>query len=99
MIGIKKTPFLKSKKLVNQHLYGFQRKFSENQKVAIMASLMIIANADGEYHRKQSQFLNKIARALGYKFSYDRIKEYLKEGPEQVFHKLNSLSIGQKTGI
>lgn len=86
----------KSKVSLDQHFQGFQNQFSANQKLAIMASLFIIANADGEFHNKEARFLKEVALALGYNYIPKNLDEFMKIGPEKVFQKLNSLEDSQK---
>jgi hypothetical protein len=89
--------FLKrNKSTINKHFRNFQDQFSENQKKAIMCSLLIIANSDGEFHRKEAQFLKEVARALGYHLSDVNLKDFMSIGPEGIFQILDSLDDGQK---
>ncbi|HBG86121.1 MAG TPA: hypothetical protein DDW62_01075, partial [Marinilabiliaceae bacterium] len=81
---------------VRQHLGGFQDEFSDNQKKAVMCSLMLIANSDGEFHRKEEMFFEQTATMLGYRLSGDYIDDLLAMGKEKLFQLLKSLDESQK---
>lgn len=91
--------FLKKKKTkstTKEHLVSFKDKFSGKQKKAVMGSLWIIANSDGEFHLKEAQFLKQIASVLGYKPSKINLPKFVAQGPDEIFKKLESLDGAQK---
>ncbi|MBL4656610.1 MAG: TerB family tellurite resistance protein [Flavobacteriales bacterium] len=57
-------------------LEGIQASFSEDQKKAILASLMRVSDADGDFHLLEEQLLRLIAGILDYDLrgSRDEIK-------------------------
>ena len=81
---------------INQHLREFQDQFSENQRKAIMSCLFIIANLDGEFHRKEEKFFIEAASVLGYKLSGDYLDDFMSMGGEKLINILNSLDDSQK---
>ena len=84
---------------VREHFGGFQDQFTANQKKAIMCSLFLVANSDGEYHKKEHQVFEQTATILGYKLHFaldDTIDELMTIGREQLFTILSSLDEGQK---
>ena len=85
--------------VVNEHLDGFQTGFNQQQKKAVMCSLFIIANSDGEFHNMENQFFEQTAALLGYRLSSDldtTIDEFMTMDRESLFRNLNSLGESQK---
>jgi len=81
---------------VNEHFSGFQKQFTENQKKAILISLIIIAGSDGEYHRNEEKFLFQIATVLGYPLKRNYLKDFLSYDKDELLLLLNSLGENQK---
>ncbi|MFG6686244.1 TerB family tellurite resistance protein [Mariniflexile sp. HNIBRBA6329] len=84
---------------VNEHLGGFQDDFNEHQKKAIMISLFLIANSDGEYHNKENQFFEQTATLLGYRLNPDfdkTVDDFMTMDKPSLFRHLNSLGSSQK---
>jgi uncharacterized tellurite resistance protein B-like protein len=84
---------------INEHLGGFQKEFNQQQKKAVMCSLLLIANSDGEYHNKENQFFEQTATVLGYRLSSDldtTLDEFMTMDRESLFRNLNSLGESQK---
>lgn len=83
---------------VRKHLGRFQDEFTDDQKKAVLFSLLMIANSDGEYHRKEEQFFEQACTTLG--FHIDAQGRYLDEfsamGRDRLFQLLASLDEGQK---
>ena len=86
----------KRQSAVREHLLGFGEDFTERQKKAIICSLLLIANSDGEYHRKEKQFLELSASLLGYQLQDDFFDEFESFDPVDIPNLLNSLDEGQK---
>lgn len=84
------------RKSTPDHLEGFRNKFSENQKIAILNSLYIIAYSDGEFHQTEAQFFNHIAKLLGYTNLRDKMDKFMSKGSSTIFQILNSLDENQK---
>lgn len=85
--------------VVNEHLDGFQTGFNQQQKKAVMCSLLIIANSDGEFHNTENQFFEQTATLLGYRLSSDlgtTMDEFMTMDRESIFKNLNSLGESQK---
>jgi uncharacterized tellurite resistance protein B-like protein len=57
----------RKQKEVENHLGQFQSDFTENQKRAILVSLYVIANSDGEFHQNEIDVFHNTADLLGYK--------------------------------
>lgn len=57
---------------------------------------MLIANSDGEFHRKEEMFFEQTATMLGYRLSGDYIDDLLAMGKEKLFQLLKSLDESQK---
>lgn len=81
---------------VRENLGDFQDQFTENQKKAIMCSLFLIANSDGEFHHKEQQFFEQTAMLLGYTLTSDILDEFLSMERTQLFQLLGSLKEDQK---
>ena len=89
----------KKQNVVNEHLGEFQTEFNQQQKKAVMISLFIIANSDGEFHNMENQFFEQTATLLGYRLSSDldtTIDEFMTMDRESLFRNLNSLGESQK---
>lgn len=81
---------------VNEHLNGFQVQFSENQKKAILTSLLLIASSDGDYHRKEEKFLEQTANMLNYRLKNNYFDDFMTINREDLFQYLDSLNENQK---
>lgn len=84
---------------VNEHLGGFKTGFNQQQKKAVMCSLFLIANSDGEFHNMENQFFKQTAALLGYRLSSDldsTLDEFMTMDRESLFRNLNSLGESQK---
>ncbi len=81
---------------VNEHLSGFQEQFSEKQKKAILTSLLLIANSDREYHRKEERFFEQTATMLDYRLQSDYMDDLMSPDQDELFQILNSLAESQK---
>lgn len=84
---------------VNEQLDGFQSEFSLNQKRAIMCSLFLIANSDGEFHYKEQRLFEKIAMLIGYQTDTDidsKLDDIMTMDRDKLFIYLNSLNESQK---
>jgi len=81
---------------VKQHFGSFQDSYTELQKKAILSGLLIIANADGEYHRKEAEFFMQTAALLGYKLQRNYLEDLLSIEPTNLTRILNNLDEGQK---
>lgn len=64
--------------------------------MAIIGSLLIIANSDGEFHKKEAQFLKEVSKVLGYKSSRSKLNKFMSIGLDEMFLKLNGLDDSQK---
>lgn len=85
--------------VVNEHLGGFQTGFNQQQKKAVMCSLFLIANSDGEFHNMENQFFEQTATLLGYRLSSDldtTLDKFMTMDRESLFRNLNSLGESQK---
>jgi len=86
-------------KTVREHFGGFQDNFSDQQKKAIMLSLFLIANSDGEYHYKEHQFFTQAATILGYRLKSSddaQLEEFMSFDRETLMKTLSTLDEGQK---
>lgn len=83
-------------KILKEHLTDFQNGFSEYERRAILISLLIIANSDGEFHSKESSYFEMISKQLGYKLEEDYIDEFFKIDREEVYQILKGLNRKQK---
>jgi uncharacterized tellurite resistance protein B-like protein len=81
---------------INKHLGDFQGQFSENQKKAILNSLLLIACSDGEYHQTEADFFEQAATLLGYRLNHDYANELSSFSRDKLFQLLNSLNESQK---
>ncbi len=81
---------------VNPHIREFQNQFSENQRKTIMSCLFVIANLDGEFHRKEEEFFVEIASVLGYRLTGDYLDDFMSIGRERLTKILNGLDDSQK---
>jgi hypothetical protein len=87
----------KKQEIVSNHLGGFPDSFTEKQKEAIICSLFIIANCDGEIQMKGKDFLLQSSALLGYSFKKDYIVDLLMTlKPSDITKHLNELNEGQK---
>lgn len=86
----------KQQTAVQEHLSRFQDQFTENQKIAIMNSLFVIANSDDEFHEKEQQFFEQTAMLLGYQLTNNIFKKFTSITHEEHFKMLNSLNESQK---
>lgn len=89
----------KDQKDVQEHLQSFKDSFSDEQKKAVICSLFLIANIDGEYHQKEKDFFEETADVLGYTLKEDtdkQVREFLSISREELFEMLKSLSKEQK---
>jgi len=86
----------KSQEVVVQHLSGFNKSFTTIQKEAILQALFVIANIDGQYHKKEANFFALAAKTLNYDLSEDIIDKLLLITPEHQFDILKNLDDSQK---
>lgn len=87
------------KEKASEHFRRFQSEFNAQQKKAIMCSLFMIANSDGEYHNEEHLYLEQIASVLGYHLGSDLNKivdEFMTINRDEIFQNLNNLSESQK---
>ena len=82
--------------VINEHLSGFQEEFSEDQKNAILCSLFLIANSDGEFHQKESVFFDQTANLLGYRLGQNFLDDFFSLDKARLYQLLNSLDESQK---
>lgn len=82
--------------VVREYLGDFQDKFSEKQKQAIIASLLVIAACDDEFHAKEEQFLKHTCTLLGYPLNNSKIETIYSMGPDLMVKFLNTLDSSQK---
>lgn len=88
-----------SQNAVKEHLGGFQFEFNIQQKKAVIRSLFIIANSDGEFHRKEHRYLEQIATVLGYGLNSDiqkAVDEFSTMDRDALFGNLKNLDETQK---
>ncbi|MGV8111818.1 MAG: TerB family tellurite resistance protein [Lentimicrobium sp.] len=81
---------------VRDHFKGFHDGFSENQKKAILLSLFLMANSDGEFHQKESEFFIQVSNLLNYKLTRNFMDDISTISRDQLFQFLNSLDESQK---
>lgn len=84
---------------VKQHLQSFNETFSDEEKKAVLCCLFIIANSDGEYHEKETEFFVKTAEMLDYDIKYsvaEVAKEFISLVDNQLFRVLQKLNDEQK---
>ncbi|MCW9705804.1 hypothetical protein [Fodinibius salsisoli] len=84
----KKTP-------IQEHLSDFQNDLSKNQKVAIIASLFIIAKSDG-IHLNEGGYIAKITEVLDLNEDDPAFVELAQKGHHEIIKHLDSLSDLQK---
>jgi uncharacterized tellurite resistance protein B-like protein len=75
----------------------FRNSFSEEQKVAVMHCLLIVAQCDQELHHRELELLNQTARTLGIHFDPANLSPLMKRMFQQNnFPILNTLNRSQK---
>lgn len=70
--------------------------FTDNQKRAILFSLLLIAKSDGEYHKYERLILDITAQFLNYNINDIKFLEYPSLGEETMYKHLNTLNSKQK---
>lgn len=70
--------------------------FTDNQKRAILYSLLLIAKSDGEYHEYERLNLDITAQFLNYNINDIKFIHYPSLGKETMYQDLNSLNSKQK---
>ena len=84
------------RKVFDQHKEAFHNRFTNDQRKAIMISLLIVANSDDEFHHKEEDYYSKIAETLGYPLEENFVDEFFEMDRRQVFEVLNDLDDDQK---
>ena len=70
--------------------------FTDDQKRAILYSLILIAKSDGEYHQNERITLDITAHFLNYNINDIKFMQYHSLGKEIMYQHLNSLNSNQK---
>ncbi len=82
---------------MNKELTEFQNSFTEEQKVAVMHCLLIVAQCDQELHPKELELLKQTAKSLGIHFDQMNLSPIMKRMFQQNnFPILNTLTKSQK---
>ena len=70
--------------------------FTNDQKRAILYSLLLIAKSDGEYHQNERLILDVTAQFLNYNLNDIKFLQYPSLGVETMYQELNTLNSKQK---
>jgi hypothetical protein len=70
--------------------------FTDDQKRAILYSLLLIAKSDGEYHQNEKLNLDITAQFLNYNLNDFKFLQYPSLGVETMYQELNALNSKQK---
>lgn len=70
--------------------------FNNNQKRAILYSLLLIAKSDGEFHQYERLILDITAQFLDYNINDIEFLQYPSLGQDTMYKHLNSLNSKQK---
>lgn len=89
--------FQKKKKGSAQEQFAtFQGKFTEEQRAAILGSLVKMAQSDGEAHPKELQLIERARKLLGVELTDSTFAQILRRDKEYMIDILNSLERAQK---
>ncbi len=81
---------------IREHFGDFQSNFTKEQKAAILVSLAIIAESDGQVHPKEMQNIELTGRFLGIEFDDTVIERVALGGKNEIKRLLNTLDRSQK---
>lgn len=81
----------KKKDVIREHLGAFQDNFTKEQKCAILCTLMVISNSDGEVHPKEVAVVEQIGQILGIEITDPAIERIVAGGEKEIIRILNTL--------
>jgi len=88
--------FKKRPKVLDSYINNFPKYITEEQKKSILHSLYGIANSDGEFHKKEMQFMTRISNIINYKLTDETVYKVIEMNKSSVRNNMNSLAKEQK---